>query len=57
MGGLHWWDRVVCILGGEASSLFNVFEKGDEFVFKVGGGIFMEELYRCWYPEVVIGLC
>ena len=27
-------------LGGEASSLFNVFEKGNEFVFEVGGGVF-----------------
>ena len=34
--------KLFVFLGGEASCLFNVFEKGDEFVFKLGGGILGE---------------
>ena len=41
-GVLHWWGRVVVFLGGKASCLFNVFKKGNEFVFELGGGVFGE---------------
>ena len=34
--------KLFVFLGGEASCLFNVFEKGDEFVFKLGGEILGE---------------
>ena len=34
--------KLFVFLGGKASCLFNVFEKGDEFVFKLGGGVFGE---------------
>ena len=53
---LHWWVELFVFMGGEASSLFNVFEKGNEFVFEVGGEVFREN-YKCWYPEIVLGLC
>ena len=37
--------KLFVFLGGEASCLFNVFEKGNEFVFKLGGGSLGSTLY------------
>ena len=34
--------KLFVLLGGKPSCLFNVFKKGDEFVFKLGGGILGE---------------
>ena len=44
------WDgtggvELFVFLGGEASCLFNVFKKGNEFVFELGYGILGEHFY------------
>ena len=49
--------KLFVFLGSEASCLFDVFEKGNEFVFELGGGVFGGALYMCWCPVVMLGLC
>ena len=45
VGHKAWGDctggvKLFVFLCAEASSLFDVLEKGDEFVFELGGGVF-----------------
>ena len=47
VGHKIWGDstggvKLFIFLGGEASCFFNVLEKGNEFVFKLGGRVFGE---------------
>ena len=44
-------------LGVESSCLFNVFKKGNEFVFELGCGILGGALCMCLCPGVMLGLC